>query len=536
MNTALFAPLIGVPLILLFHRKWAKYLAFGFSLLPFIVGIILHTLYSLSPDPSVFYEKEFVFFSESTWFTLENFDIKFVLGVDGISAYLILLAALIFPLLVIYSWAKTDKQEKLYYLMLLILEAGVIGFFLSLDLLLFYVFFEMVLIPTSFFIGIWGGSKREAASIKFFIYTLAGSLVMLLGIIYLGINVSEGSLSTDYFMIRDSLASATNPAFSMEVQPWLFAAFAIGFAIKVPLFPLHTWQALTYSESSTTGSVILAALLSKMGAYGFIRFCLPFFPEVSLAVAPFFMTLAVISVVYGSYLAIVQTNIKKLIAYSSFSHLGFIILGVFSFTQEAMSGAVINMVAHGVSTAALFLLVDMLYERHKTHEIDGFQGVAKIAPKFTILFMITVMTALGLPGLSGFVGEFMILIGSYHSTEVSGVFAIIAALGVIAAAIYLLNSFRVMMFGGINEKLKDKIYDLKPREVAVVMPLVALMIFMGLYATPFLDQINKGADRVLKIVESRVEGKSFTDNTIDKEDETVKILKGEDMDVFQSTK
>ncbi|MEM8887950.1 MAG: proton-conducting transporter membrane subunit, partial [Bacteroidota bacterium] len=248
------------------------------------------------------------------------------------------------------------------------------------------------------------------------------------------------------------------------------------------------------------------------------------------------MTLAVISIVYGGYLAIVQTNIKKLIAYASFSHLGFIILGIFAFTQEAMSGAVISMVGHGVATAGLFLLTGMLYERHKTKDIRGFQGLAKIAPKFTVLFMITVMTALGLPGLSGFVGEFMILIGAYSSTEVSSVFAILAALGVVAASIYLLNTFRVMMFGKTNEELKSKVFDLTGREVAVVLPLVTLMIVMGLYATPFLNQINRGSDRVLKIVESRVEGKSFTDNSIDKEDEKVKILKEEDMDVFQSTK
>lgn len=535
LNATLFAPLMGIPLILLFSRKWAKYLAFGFSLLPLIVGVVLHSIYRFSPDPSMLYSKDFVFFSESLWFTLDNIDIKFMLGVDGISAYLILLTALIFPTLVVYSWGKADKQEKLYYLMLLVLETGIIGFFLSLDLLLLYVFFEMVLIPTCFFIGIWGGAKREAASLKFFLYTLVGSLLMLIAIIYLGLNISEGYLTTDYFVIRDALASGTNPAFSMEAQRWLFIAFAIGFAIKVPLFPFHTWQPFTYSESSTTGSVILAALLTKMGAYGFIRFCLPFFPEVALEYAPFINTLAVISIVYGGYLAVVQTNMKKLIAYASISHLGFIILGIFSFTPEALSGAVMSMVGHGIATAALFLLTGMLYERHKTKDIRGFQGIAKIAPKFTILFMITVMTALGLPGLSGFVGEFMILIGAYSSSSISGVFAVVAALGIVVASVYLLNTFRKMMFGETNDELRAKIFDLNRREVAVVLPLVSLMIIMGLYATPFLSQINKGSDRVLKIVESRIEGKSFTDNTIDKEDETLKILKEEDMDIFQST-
>ncbi len=536
LNATLFAPLAGIPLILLFSRKWSKYLAFGFSLLPLIVGVVLHSIYRFSPDPAALYSKDFVFFSESLWFTLDNIDIKFMLGVDGISAYLILMTALIFPTIVVYSWGKADKQEKLYYLMLLVLETGIIGFFLSLDLLLLYVFFEMVLIPTCFFIGIWGGAKREAASLKFFLYTLVGSLLMLIAIIYLGLNISEGYLTTDYFVIRDALASGTNPAFSMEAQRWLFVAFAIGFAIKVPLFPFHTWQPFTYSESSTTGSVILAALLTKMGAYGFIRFCLPFFPEVSLEYAPIINTLAVISIVYGGYLAVVQTNMKKLIAYASLSHLGFIILGIFSFTPEAMSGAVISMVGHGIATAALFLLTGMLYERHKTKDIRGFQGIAKIAPKFTVLFMITVMTALGLPGLSGFVGEFMILIGAYSSSSISGVFAIVAALGIVVASIYLLNTFRRMMFGETNEELKAKIFDLNRREVALVLPLVSLMIIMGLYATPFLSQINKGSDRVLKIVESRIEGKSFTDNTLNEESETLKVLKEEDLELVQSTK
>ena len=446
---------------------------------------------------------------------MESLDIKFMLGVDGVSAYMVLLTTLIFPLIVLYSWGKADKQEKLYYLMLLILETGVLGFFLSLDMLMFYVFFEMVLIPTCFFIGIWGGAKREIASMKFFLYTLVGSLLMLVAIIYMGLNVEEGLLTTDYFVIRDAIAAGDNPAFSLGVQRWLFAAFAIGFAIKVPLFPVHTWQAITYSESSTTGSVILAAVLSKMGAFGFIRFCLPFFPEVSMEAAPFISALAVISIIYGAYLAVVQTNIKKLIAYASLSHLGFIILGIFAFTQEALSGDIIQMVAHGVATAAMFLLAGMLYERHKTKDFRSFRGIAKVAPRFTLFFMIAVLATVGLPGVSGFVGEFMILIGSFSSSVISGAFAVIAAAGVIIAAIYLLNMFRKMMFGESDEEMKTKIFDLNGREMAVVLPLIALMFVIGLYASPFLTQINKWSDRVIQFVEQATEGTRLTDAQIE---------------------
>ncbi|MEL6676854.1 MAG: NADH-quinone oxidoreductase subunit M [Bacteroidota bacterium] len=510
LNATLFAPIVGIPLILLMKRNTAKYLAFGFSLLPLLVGVALHSLYRLSPDPSLLYDKDFVFFSESLWFTMDNINIKYMIGVDGISAYMVLLTTLIFPILVLYSWGRAEKQEKLYYVMLLLLETGILGFFLSLDLLMFYVFFEMVLIPTCFFIGLWGGAKREQASMKFFLYTLVGSLVMLVAIIYLGLNVREGYLTTDYFEIRNAIAAGTIPAFSLEAQKWLFLAFFAGFAIKLPLFPLHTWQPLTYAESGTTGSVILAALLSKMGAYGFIRFCLPYFPEMSMYFAPFICTLAVISIVYGGYLAVVQTNLKKMIAYASLSHLGFITLGIFSFSEAALSGAVIQMTAHGIATAALFLLAGMLFERYKTKDIRNFQGIAKVAPRFTLFFMITVLATLGLPGLSGFVGEFMILLGSFNSSAISSAFAIVAALGMVIGAVYLLNTFRRMMFGEVVENIKNKMFDLRKREVALVMPLIAFMFFIGLYATPFLSQINKGSDRVMKIVESRLENPQLT--------------------------
>ena len=512
LNATLFAPLLGIPFILFFRRKWAKHAALGAAILPLIVGISLHIVYQMHPDPEFFYDKGFVFFSENLWFTVDYINIKFMIGVDGISAYMVLLTTLIFPIIIVYSWGKAGKQEKLYYLMLLLLETGILGFFLSLDMLLFYIFFELVLIPACFFIGIWGGVKREAAAVKFFLYTLVGSLIMLVGIIYMGLNVETGYLTTDYFEIRDAIASGANPAFGLDVQRWLFVAFAISFAIKVPLFPLHTWQPLSYAESSTTGSIILGALLTKMGAYGFIRFCLPLFPEISVEWAPYISAVAVVSIVYGAWLAVVQTHIKKLIAYASLSHLGFIILGIFSFTPEGLSGAVLQMTAHGIAIAALFLVAGMLTERHKTQDIRGFTGIAKPAPILSVMFMISILAILGLPGLSGFVGEFMILLGSFDSGVVSSIFSVLAALGLLIGAVYLINTFRRMMFGSPTDELSQKVSDLKPREISVLMPLVILIFVIGIYASPFLTQINKGTDRVLKIVESRAQIENLTES------------------------
>lgn len=501
----LFAPLAGAPLVLLLRSYLAKYLALGFSLLPLLLGVGLQVLYQMNPDPALLYEGEFLFSGAALWFSVPTLDIKFMLGMDGISTYMVLLTGLIFPIVVLYSWGKVKHHAKMYYLMLLLLQTGLLGFFLSLDMLLFYVFFELVLIPTSFFIGIWGNAKREQAAMKFFLYTLAGSLVMLVAIIYLGLNVADGLLTTDYFAIRDALARGDNPALSLGVQRWLFVAFALSFAIKLPLFPFHTWQPLTYAASSTTGSVILAALLSKMGAYGFIRFSLVFFPEVSMEFAPYISGLAVVSIIYGAYLAVVQTHIKKLIAYASLSHMGFIVLGIFSFTEEALSGALLQMLGHGVATAALFLLTGMLYERHQTMDIRGFQGLAKLAPRFTLFFMITVMAAVGLPGLSGFVGEFMILLGAFNSSVLGTSFAIVATAGMVIAAIYLLNMFRRMMFGAHDEQLQTRITDLKRLELAVVLPLIALMFTIGIYAKPFLKDINRGSDRMIQWVETQTQ-------------------------------
>ncbi|GAB4413626.1 MAG: NADH-quinone oxidoreductase subunit M [Bacteroidia bacterium] len=502
LYVTVFAPLAGTAFVLLLRSYLAKYVAMTFASLPLIVGAGLYALYTFSPDSAQFMERDFLFYYEAMWFSVPNVDIKFMMGIDGISAYMLLLTGLIFPTLVVYAWNKEFRHRKLYYAMLLMMQTGILGFFLSLDLLMVYFFFEMVLIPASFFIGIWGRAKREEAAMKFFLYTLVGSLLMLIAIIYLALNTVEGILTTDYFAIRNALVSGDNPAFTLDIQRWIFLGFALSFAIKVPLFPLHTWQPLTYSTASTTGSVVLAALLSKMGVYGFIRFCLPLFPQTAIEFAPYISVLAVISIIYGAYLAVVQTDLKKLIAYASLSHLGFIVLGIFSLSPEAMSGAVLQMVAHGIATAALFLLAGMLYERYKTRDIRSFQGLAGVAPRFALLLMISVMAAVGLPGLSGFVGEFLILLGSFKSGVISGTFAVLAAIGVVIAAVYLINMFRRIMFGQAEGEAAVKMRDLSRVEMAVVMPLIALMFLIGIYASPFLGNINKGTNRVVAWVET----------------------------------
>jgi NADH-quinone oxidoreductase subunit M len=502
VSVALLAPLLGVALLMLLRgTAAAKYTALLATLLPLLAGI--GATFALMGGQPLTNDEGLLFSQTASWFSTQGVDIKFMIGIDGVSGFMMLLTVLLFPLLVAYQWRQEIPQERLFYGMLLLLETGILGFFLSLDLLMFYIFFELVLIPTAFLIGIWGHAERQQAALKFFLYTLAGSLLMLISILYLGLNApgAEGaSFTTDYFAIREALRSGNIAAFGLDAQRWIFLGFAISFAIKVPLFPLHTWQAQTYSESSTTGSIVLAALLSKMGAYGFIRFCLPLFPEISREMAPIIAGLAVVSILYGAYLAVVQSDLKRLIAFSSLSHLGFIVLGIFAMTPEALSGAILQMFAHGVTTAGLFFMADMLERRYPSRQIADFQGVAKGAPAFTLLFMITIMASVGLPGLSGFVGEFMILTGSFDSPTISSTFAVLGALGVILAAVYLLNMFRKVMFGPAEGSPSGVIADTNRNEALIMLPLILLMFWVGLYATPFLDAIEAGTQAVMQQV------------------------------------
>ncbi|MEO0584552.1 MAG: NADH-quinone oxidoreductase subunit M [Bacteroidota bacterium] len=489
LNIVIFTPLVGVILIALLGAKQSKWVALLTTLIP--LGITLQ-LFSLMGEATA-ENHDYLGFASLSWFSQPDIDIKYIIGMDGTSGLMGLLTVILFPLIVGYMWTRNLQQSKLFYMMLLLLQTGVLGFFFSLDLLVFYVFFELVLIPGSFLIGIWGDENRGKASLKFFIYTLVGSLVMLIAILYMGIHAAtlkEGiTFTTDYFLIQEAIEGGKIPELAGSAQAWLLAAFAISFAIKAPLFPFHTWQPSAYASSSIGGSVVLAGVLSKMGAYGFVRFCLPLFPEAVPDAAPLLATLAVIGIIYGAYMAVIQTDIKRLIAFSSLSHMGFIILGIFAMTEEALDGAILQMFAHGVSTAAMFLLADMVEVRFGTRDIRDLGGIAALAPVFTTMFLISTMASVGLPGLSGFVGEFLIMVGAFDSGILSPTLAIVAAVGVILAAIYLLNMFRKVMFGPRPDGSTQTFPPLAVNEWSVMLPLLILMFWIGLYATPFLEII-----------------------------------------------
>ena len=519
-----FFPLLGAGLIAALgdeRKELSKQIAFWVSMVPFVLSILVYFQYLGRVNAGELIHQGYAIFLDYDWISGGNVDINFTFALDGISIYLVLLTTLIFPLSIYFSWGSVGKFPRAYYALMLLLEVGVLGFFVSLDMLLFYVFFEMVLIPMYFLIGIWGGKDRVYASLKFFLYTLVGSLLMLVAIIYVGTHVNFEELAamtkfaskegmadlvftTDYLVILENTNLPDNVNFiSANAQAWLFAAFALSFAVKVPLFPLHTWLPDAHVQAPTAGSVILAGVLLKMGTYGLIRFCLPLFPAASVQFATFMSVLGVVGIIYGAMAAMVQTDVKKLVAYSSVSHLGFIVLGIFAFTEEAMSGAVIQMVNHGIATGALFLLVGMIYDRRHTREISDFQGIAKQMPKFTFIFMLTVMASVGLPGLNGFVGEFLVLIGSFGSIVISGVWPILAATGVVIAAVYLLWMFRRVMFGELDKEENRQLLDLNRREVFVMLPLVILMFVMGLYATPFLNQISPSSKLIVEDVLER---------------------------------
>lgn len=532
-----FSPLIGSIIIAFLkpgQKDLSKTIALWVSMIPFVLSlVVLYEFFGRMSSDTLYADPEgFAFYFSFDWLTAGNFDINFTMAVDGISIYLIMLTTLIFPLSIYFSWG-IDKSPRAYYFLLLLLEVGVLGFFVSLDMLLFYIFFEMVLIPMYFLIGIWGGKDRVYASLKFFLYTLVGSLLMLVAIIYLGSHIDFNNpellaanpemanvyFTTDYnVMVKYSDITAS-------AETWLFLAFALSFAIKVPLFPLHTWLPDAHVQAPTAGSVILAGVLLKMGSYGLVRFCLPLFPHASVEFAPYMAILGVVGIIYGAMAAMVQKDIKKLVAYSSVSHMGFIVLGTFAFTEEALSGAVIQMVSHGIATGGLFLLVGMIYDRRHTRKISDYQGIAKQMPRYTFIFLITVMASVGLPGLNGFVGEFMILLGSFDSEIISNVFPILAATGVVIAAVYLLWMFRRVMFGTLDKEENMKLVDLTGREVFVMMPLVVLMITMGLYAKPWLDHIAPSS----RIIVEQVREANNLPLTPDGDKTTVHELTEEDL-------
>ena len=422
--------------------------------------------------------------------------VAYHVGIDGISLLLVLLTTFLMPLALVSAWGSVEDRFKEFTATMLLLETGMLGVFVSLDLFLFYVFWEAMLVPMYFIIGIWGGPNRVYAAVKFILYTMVGSALMLVAI--LGLYYQYGAATGRYTFDVPVLAQyVMAPGLAQNL---MFLAFALAFAIKVPLFPFHTWLPDAHVEAPTAGSVVLAGVLLKMGTYGFLRFCLPFFPDASLSFGPLVFALAVIGVIYGAWVSTVQPDLKKLVAYSSVSHLGFVMLGIFTLNQQGLVGAIIQMVNHGLSTGALFLMVGMIYERRHSRLIADFGGLWRIVPAFSALFLVVALSSLGLPGLNGFVGEFLILVGAFQR---NAWLAAVATSGIIFAAVYLLWMYQRVIFGEVTHEENRRLRDLTPREWAVLVPMVALIVWIGVYPTAFTGKTEATVEALIMQVEAK---------------------------------
>jgi NADH-quinone oxidoreductase subunit M len=495
LSLVTFFPLLGL-LVLLFLPKENGGMLKGFTLAVTLVTFIISL--PLAFDDVFKTSAGMQYVENYSWINIGNyFQMNYHVGVDGISLWLILLTTFIMPIAVLSTWHSVDKHIKGFMALCLLLETAMLGAFISLDLFLFYIFWELMLIPMYFMIGIWGGKNRVYAAVKFFIFTAVGSLLMLVAIIYVyyfavqtGMTVAGFDLSTFYLL--------EIPA---AVQTWLFLAFAFSFAIKVPMFPVHTWLPDAHTEAPTAGSVILAAILLKMGTYGYIRFAMPLFPDAVQQFLPYMALLAVIGIIYGALVAMMQTDVKRLVAYSSVSHLGFVMLGIFALNMQGVTGGMIQMVNHGITTGALFLIVGFIYERRHTREIKDFGGLAKTMPIFATIFMIMTFSSIGLPGTNGFVGEFLILMGAFQS-ELRW-FAVFATTGVIFAAVYMLWMFQRVMFGENKNPENQNLPDLSGREILLMAPLLVFVFWIGIYPNPFFEKMNPAVAQVIEQVKGR---------------------------------
>jgi len=491
LDFVLFLPLIGFLLLLAVPKAnpgLSRMAALVISIVVFLVSLGLIGALS-GPAP-----EGYAFAHDSEWITSPP--IRYHVGLDGLSLWLVLLTTLLTPVSILCSWKYIDHRVKEFFALLILLEFGLIGVFVSLDLFLFYVFWEVGLVPMYFLIGIWGHDRRIYAAVKFFLYTMAGSVLMLGAIIFL----YNRAGTFDYIQILSQMQSG-RLTLSSQAEMLLFLAFFLAFAIKVPLFPLHTWLPDAHVEAPTAGSIMLASVMLKMGTYGLVRFCLPLFPDASHKSAPWVIGLAVIGIIYGALVALVQPNMKKLVAYSSVSHLGFVVLGVFSFTQQGLDGAVYQMLNHGISTGALFLLVGYLYERRHSLEISAYGGVATPAPNLSIVFLITTLASIGLPMLNNFIGEYLVLQGASFVSFPATVFA---ALGVILSACYMLWLYQRTFYGKAPESLSHDMPDLNGREWAAILPLLLLMLWMGTYTQSFMPPISAQNTRILEQSKQRV--------------------------------
>ena len=486
LDALLIVPLVGAVLVGLRPAAEAKRLALAVTLVEFALSAGLWWAFEASATMQ--------FVVSRPW--IPGWGVTYRLGVDGISLFLVLLTTLTMPLAVLSSWNYITERLRPYYALLLVLTTGMLGVFVALDLFVFYVFWEIMLIPMYFIIGVWGGGRRLYAAIKFFLYTFLGSLLMFVAIltIYVVVGRATGQYSFAYEHLLRNIGYVRPWAF------WLFGAFALAFAIKVPMFPFHTWLPDAHVEAPTAGSVILAGILLKMGTYGFLRFALPFFPEVALhpTVATVVVTLAVVGIVYGALVAMVQPDFKKLIAYSSVSHLGFVMLGIWALTLQSVQGAIVIMLNHGISTGALFFLAGMLYERRHSREIAAFGGLAKVTPALAAVLTIVSLSSIGLPGTNGFVGEFLVLVGSFGPYPWA---TVIATTGVIFAAVYLLWAIQRVLFQKLDKPENAGLADLSARELAVLGPLLVCIVWVGVYPAPILRRVEPAARALITQVQ-----------------------------------
>ncbi len=483
-----YLPLIGAIAILFIKttdNKVIMHAAFGISIVTMLFSFLLIPGFDSSKAGMQFTE-------QASW--IPSLGVQYLFGIDGISLLLIVLTTIITAIAIASSFTAITDRTKEYYVSILFLETGMLGVFMSLDFFLFYIFWEIMLVPMYFLIGIWGGGRRLYSAIKFFLYTLFGSLFMLLGILAL------------YFLNADPAYGTGQYTFSiLELQKinlplhpyqyWIFLAFFLGFAIKVPMFPFHTWLPDAHTDAPTAGSVILAGVLLKMGTYGFVRFCLPIFPAASHYFVPLIAGLALVGIVYGALVALAQKDVKRLVAYSSVSHLGFVMIGIFSLNTHGITGSILQMVNHGISTGALFLIVGMIYERRHTRLIADFGGLSKQMPIFAAIFAVSMFSSMGLPGLNGFVGEFLILVGVF---ELNKIYAGIAIIGIILGAAYMLWLFQRMMFGPLDKPENQKLLDMNRREMAYMAPLIVFMFWIGLFPKPFIRVMEPAVEKIVQ--------------------------------------
>src|SRR6266550_3379766 len=482
--TALLAwPALAALMVLLAPARWAKHLALAASLIEFAISAPLW--WTFAPAEGM------QFMLDVPW--IPTWGIRYTVGVDGISLFMVLLTTFLVPLSVLGSYAYITTRERGFYALMLVLTTGMIGVFVALDLFLFYVMWEVMLIPMYLIIGVWGGDNRLYAAIKFFVYTFFGSLLMLVAILvlYLHAGQATGVYSFSYAHLLSNAKDLGSVAW------WLFGAFFLAFAIKVPMFPLHTWLPDAHVEAPTAGSVILAGVLLKMGTYGFLRFALPFFPAVALnqSVQLIIVVLSLIGIIYGGLVAMVQPDFKKLIAYSSVAHLGFVMLGIWALTLQSVQGALLIMINHGVSTGALFFLAGMIYERRHSRLIEAYGGIARVVPLFAAILTIVSLSSIALPGTNGFVGEFLVLLGSFRTYPIA---TALATTGVIVAAAYLLTALQRVIYNPLTNPENEKLPDLTLREITVLVPLVVLILWIGIYPKPFLERMEPSARALIE--------------------------------------